>query len=159
MEITFRTIPTSEDIKNIREIVSSTGFFYDHEIDVAVELVEEHLKNGVKSGYHFVFAEINGKTAAYSCYGPIACTKSSFDLFWIATHNNYRGKGIGKKLLEETYKCAREMSCTGLYAETSAREQYAPTREFYDKNGFIKEAQLKDFYDKDDDKVIYVKKL
>jgi ribosomal protein S18 acetylase RimI-like enzyme len=159
MEIKFRITPMYEDAHNIREIVNSTGFFYNHEVEVAVELLEVRLKTGIDSGYYFVFADVDGKTAGYSCFGPIACTKSSYDLFWIATHSEYRGKGIGKKLLEETYKCAKEMGCTALYAETSAKDQYAPTREFYDKNGFFKEALLKDFYDIGDDKLIYVKKL
>jgi GNAT superfamily N-acetyltransferase len=159
MEITFRTTTKSDDLENVREIVKSSGFFFDHEIEVAVELVEEHLKVGEISGYYFVFAEVDGKTAGYSCFGPIACTKSSHDLFWLATHEEYRGKGIGKKLLEETYKYAKQMGCKALYAETSAKEQYKPTQYFYDKNGFIKEAVLKDFYDVNDDKIIYVKRL
>jgi ribosomal protein S18 acetylase RimI-like enzyme len=159
MDIKYRITPLSDDAHKIREIVNSTGFFYSHEVEVAVELLEERLKTGIESGYYFVFADVDGKTAGYSCFGPIACTKSSYDLFWIATHNEYRRKGIGKKILEETYKYAREIGCTALYAETSARDQYAPTREFYDNNGFSKEALLKDFYDIGDDKLIYVKKL
>jgi GNAT superfamily N-acetyltransferase len=159
MEIKFRTTPMNDDGSKIRDIVESTGFFYDHEVEVAVELLEDRMKHGEESGYYFVFAEVDGKTVGYSCFGPIACTKSSHDLFWIATHDNMRGKGVGKQLLEETYRYARQMGATALYAETSAREQYKPTQLFYDKNKFELEARLKDFYDKDDDKLIYVKRL
>lgn len=159
MNITFRTTPEKKDIKHIREIVVSTKFFYDHEVEVAVELIEEWLEKGESTGYNFIFAEVDGVTAAYSCYGPIALTKSSFDLYWIVTHNDYRGKGIGKKLLEETYKQARKMGCTLIVAETSGLEHYAPTRSFYDSNKFTLEARLKDFYDKGDDKYIYIKRF
>jgi GNAT superfamily N-acetyltransferase len=159
MNILFRTTPEKKDINRIREIVVSTKFFYDHEVDVAVELIEERLGKGESSGYNFVFAEVDGVTAAYSCYGLIPLTKSSFDLYWIVTHNDYRGKGIGKKLLEETYKQAREMGCTLIIAETSGLDHYAPTRRFYDNNKFTLEARLRDFYDKGDDKYIYFKKL
>lgn len=159
MELKFRTTAETKDIKRIREIVESTGFFHDYEVDVAVELVEERLEKGEPSGYHFVFAELDGVTVGYSCYGLIACTKSSFDLFWIVTHNDYRGKGIGKKLLEETYKCVMEMGGTALYAETSAKPQYTPTQHFYESNQFINEAQIKDFYDMGDDKIIFVKRF
>ena len=106
MDVTFRTKPERRDIQRVREIVASTDFFYDFEIDVAAELVEERLSQGESSGYHFVFAEVEGATAAYACFGPIEMTKSSFDLFWIATHADFRGKGIGKKLLAETYRHA-----------------------------------------------------
>jgi hypothetical protein len=45
------------DSHNIREIVNSTGFFYNHEVEVAVELLEERLKTGIERGYYFVFAD------------------------------------------------------------------------------------------------------
>jgi ribosomal protein S18 acetylase RimI-like enzyme len=159
MNITFRTTPEKKDIKRIREIVVSTKFFYDHEVEVAVELIVERLDYGESTGYNFIFAEVDGVTAAYSCYGPIALTKSSFDLYWIVTHNDYRGKGIGKKLLEETFKQAKKMGCTLIVAETSGLEHYAPTRSFYDSTKFTLEGRLKDFYDKGDDKYIYIKRL
>ena len=66
MNITFRTIPVPSDAARIREIVESTGFFYDHETDIAVELVEERLEKGESTGYYFVFAEVDGVTVAYS---------------------------------------------------------------------------------------------
>jgi GNAT superfamily N-acetyltransferase len=159
MNLTFRTVPEQKDLKRIREIIESTGFFYDFETDVAVELAQERLENGESTGYHFVFAEVDGVTAAYSCFGHIEMTKSCFDLYWIATHHDFRGKGIGKKLLEETYNEARKMGCTIIIAETSGREHYAPTRAFYDSAGYTLEATIKDYYDDGDDKLIYTKRI
>ncbi len=83
------------------EIVESTKFFYDHEVEIAAELVAERLSQGESTGYYFVFAEVDGVTAAYSCFGPITMSKTSFDLYWIATHNDFRGKGIGKNFLRK----------------------------------------------------------
>jgi GNAT superfamily N-acetyltransferase len=159
MNLTFRTEPEKYDIQRIMEIVDSTKFFYDHEVEVAVELVTERLDKGESTGYYFVFAEIDGVTVAYSCYGPITMSKTSFDLYWIATHNDYRGKGIGKKLLEETCNQAREMGCSIIIAETSGLEHYAPTRAFYINNNFELKARLTDFYDFGDDKLFYTKRI
>lgn len=159
MEITFRTTPVKKDIATVREIVESSGFFYDFETDVAVELVEERLAEGESSGYHFVFAEVDGLTVAYSCFGHVEMTKSCFDLYWIATHHDFRGKGIGKRLLDETSRQAKQMGCTLLIAETSGREKYAPTRAFYDSAKFALEATIRDYYDKGDDKLIYIKRF
>ena len=80
MNITFRTIPEKRDIQRVMEIVESTKFFYDHEVEIAAELVAERLSQGESTGYYFVFAEVDGVTAAYSCYGHIEMTKSCFDL-------------------------------------------------------------------------------
>jgi GNAT superfamily N-acetyltransferase len=159
MKLNYRTVPQQSDKEEIRNIVISTGFFYDHEVDVAVELIAERLEKGVSSGYHFVFAEAEGRTVAYSCFGHDEMTKSCFDLYWLVTHNDFRGKGIGKMLLEETYKEARKLGCTMIIAETSGRDHYIPTRAFYISAGYTLEATIRDYYDKGDDKCIYVKRL
>jgi len=159
MNVTFRTIPEKRDITRVMEIVESTKFFYDHEVEIAAELVAERLSHGESTGYHFVFAEVDGVTAAYSCFGPITMSKTSFDLYWIATHNDFRGKGIGRKLLDETIKEAKNMGCNILIAETSGLEHYTPTRAFYDSNKFVLEARLKDFYAMGDDKLFYTKRI
>lgn len=151
----YRTEPKTEDIENIREIIASTGFFQDHEVPVAVELVEERLQKGLESGYLFIFAEVDGKTIAYSCFGEIPCTKGSYDLYWIATHNDFRGKGIGKKLLAETVKAISAIGGRSIYIETSSKALYEPTRKFYENYGCSTEAILKDFYAPNDHKYIY----
>ena len=46
MSLTFRTIPEQSDIERIREIVESTKFFYDHEVEIAAELVAERFNGG-----------------------------------------------------------------------------------------------------------------
>jgi len=157
--IIFRTQVRPEDVEIVRAIIISTGFFYDFEVPVAVELVQDRLELEDRSDYHFLFAETDGKTVAYSCFGPIAATEGSFDLYWIATHNDYRGKGIGNLLIGETHRMIREMGGRIVIAETSTLEKYAPTRHFYDRIGYTKEAQIDDFYKVGDGKVFYVKRL
>jgi hypothetical protein len=44
-----------------------------------------------------------------------------------------------------------------MYIDTSGRPQYAPTRAFYERNGFRCDATLRDFYATGDDRIIYVK--
>jgi ribosomal protein S18 acetylase RimI-like enzyme len=158
-QITFRTNATPEDIEHVREIIVSTGFFYEFEVPVALELVEEGAFEGDQSGYFFIFAEVGGKPVAYSCYGHIAGTDAGYDLYWIATHNDMRGTGIGKIVLEETEKRAKEMGGRYIIAETSSLEKYLPTRMFYEKNGYSKDAFIADYYKPGDGKVIYVKRF
>lgn len=153
--ITLRFAPVASDPEMVREIVTSTGFFQDHEIPVAVELVEERLAKGEESGYFFVFADANGKTVSYACFGPIPCTIGSFDLYWIATHADYRGKGIGKDILLAVEREVAKMNGRRIYIETSSKPLYEPTRYFYLSNGYSIEATLKDFYDVNDHKVMF----
>ena len=76
--------------------MESTGVFSAVEVDVAVELVEVQAENAEqKSDYHFVFAEgENGRVAGYTCYGPIALTAASYDLYWIAVDKSMHGRKI-----------------------------------------------------------------
>jgi len=155
----FRQNVTSNDPNNIREIVSSSGFFSEEEINIAAELAEEFLEKGAESEYFFVFAELDGKTVGYSCFGPIPATKFSFDLYWIAVHESERGKGLGKLIMSESEKSIQNLGGSRVYIETSGREQYLPTQNFYVACNCTKEAVLKDFYAPGDSKLIYVKEL
>lgn len=147
------------DRRAVREIVESTGFFSASEADVAVELVDERLARGPVCGYHFVFAERDGEVLGYACFGPIACTVHSFDLYWIAVHSDHQRMGLGLRLLELSEQAIRRMGGKRVYIETSGRPQYVPTRKFYERCGYVEDAVMKDFYDDGDDKVVYVRKI
>ncbi len=155
----FRYEAKADDLNDVREILHSTAFFYDFEIDVAVDLVKERLEKGVTSGYHFIFAEVDGKTVGYTCFGDIPCTKNSYDIYWIGVHQSQRGKGIGGLLLQETERKIEALGGNGVYLETSGMEKYVSTRNFYLKYNYVVEAVIKDFYDYNDDKYLFVKRL
>jgi ribosomal protein S18 acetylase RimI-like enzyme len=158
-EITYRQDVIAADCERVRDLVASSRFFSSNEIDVAAELVEERLSKGLGSGYHFLFAEDRGHLLGYTCYGPIACTEDSFDLYWIVIRSQLRGMGLGRRLLAETETLIEQQGGKRVYVETSSREQYSPTRGFYTGRGYELCATLKDFYREGDDKMIYVKVL
>ena len=155
--IRFREEVLPSDVETVRDLATSTGFFSQEEISVAVELVQERLAKGVHSGYHFFFAEHEDRVVGYTCFGPIACTAASFDVYWIAVLDDFRRLGVGKRLLEKTEGRIAALGGKRIYIETSDRSQYHSTRGFYRRCGFTKEAVLKDFYAPGDDKAVYVK--
>jgi ribosomal protein S18 acetylase RimI-like enzyme len=157
--ITMRDTPEPGDERKVREIVESTDFFNDEEADIAVELVQERMSKGRQSGYYFLFAETPSEMAGYVCFGPIGGTESSFDLYWIVVHERYRGMGLGKKLIVLAERTIAGMGGLRVYADTSSREQYRPTRKFYIDAGYSLEAELNDFYAEGDGKSIFVKLL
>ncbi len=157
--IRFRGDVRPDDAAAVRRIVAATGFFHDDEVAVAQELVDERLAKGEGSGYFFVFAERAGAVVGYSCFGPIPCTRTSYDLYWIAVDPAAQGGGLGRALLHKTEEEVLRRGGTRLYAETSGRPQYAPTRGFYQRTGFDRAEVLEDFYDVGDDRVTYCKVL
>lgn len=157
--VAFRCDVLPRDVDDVRRLVEKSGFFRGDEIAVAVELVSERLSRGPESGYHFVIAEVRGRLAGYVCYGPIPCTASSFDLYWIAVDPQIQGRGLGKALLHEAEQLIRKMGGDRVYVETSSRDQYQSTRIFYERCGYRKASVLDDFYGPDDGKVTYLKLL
>lgn len=151
----YRDQVRATDVGAVREILASTGFFYPAEIEVALELVADRLARGGQSDYSFVFAEEDGAVAGYTCYGPIACTLGSYDLYWIAVRQRAQRGGLGRRLLAETEARIRQRGGRRVYIETSGRPLYEPTRRFYERCGYRLEAQLEDFYAPGDPKLIY----
>ncbi len=157
--VSWRPELQPEDPERVGRLVNLTGFFQPEEIQVAVELVKERLAKGEASGYYFMMAEQYGRLVGYTCYGPIACTRDSFDLYWIAVHPDFQRKGLGRRLINETEARIRKAGGNRIYVDTSQRDQYASTRTFYETCGYRLETVLKDFYAPDDGKVIYCKVL
>ncbi|HHO48291.1 MAG TPA: GNAT family N-acetyltransferase [Desulfobacteraceae bacterium] len=155
----FRQEVVEDDIGRIEKLVAVTGFFHAGEVEVAGELVRERLLKGEASGYHFLFAEHYGRLAGYTCYGPIPCTRDGYDLYWIAVHPEYQGRGVGSHLLRLTERRIREAGGGRVYVDTSQRVQYAGTRAFYERCGYSLECLLADFYAPGDGKAVYCKKL
>jgi ribosomal protein S18 acetylase RimI-like enzyme len=158
-ELRLRAEVGRADVAAVREITAATRFFRADEVDVAAELVEERLARGEASGYHFLFADAGASAAGYACFGPIACTVSSFDLYWIAVHPSFQGQGVGTLLIREAERRVAEMGGTRVYVETSSKAAYASTRAFYDARGYRTEAVLEDFYAPGDGKVIFVRQV
>jgi D-alanine-D-alanine ligase len=157
--VSFRYTCTPQDIPDVRQLVSATGFFNEAEVELAAELVAEWLSKGKASGYGFVFVNLEGRLAGYSCYGPIPCSASSFDLYWIAVHPDFQKKGLGKVIFNETEHLIREAGGTRMYVDTSQRPQYHDTQAFYEHCGLKVVAVLEDFYALGENKVIYAKSL
>lgn len=156
---TYRQKIKPSDIEAIADIVESSDFFSDEEVEIAIELAEDKLEKQGISSYNFLFAEDGKCVAGYTCYGLIPATSSSYDIYWIVVSRNLRGQGLGKLLLAETEKLIYQSGGRQIYAETSSRDQYKPTHKFYESCGYHKEAFLKNFYSEGDGKIIYAKVL
>ncbi len=149
-----------DDKERIEEILRSTSFFYDFEVETALEIADETLSKGSEgSGYYWIKASDDNGIIAFANYGKNAFSTHSWDLYWLAVHQNSRNKKLGSKMLLEIENDVRELGGKILWIETSGRPLYAPTEAFYQRNGYILQASLKDFYGPGDPKQIYSKVL
>lgn len=156
-EITYRNEVKQSDVKDFEEVLNSSGFFYSYEIEAAKDFLEYRLEDGDESGIYYFLAEDNGKMIGFICFGFDTCTQYTYILYWMAVHNDYRGKGIGKVLLNKFEDLVVAKGGKKIVGETSGRELYKPTRDFYVKNGYKLAAEIPDYYSVGDSRVTIVK--
>jgi ribosomal protein S18 acetylase RimI-like enzyme len=143
------------DRPRIVEILRGSRVFTREEIGVALELFDD-----MGDDYFFLGAFSPEEVlAGYACWGPTPAADRTWDLYWIAVDSPLQGAGIGTKLLAEVERRLVSQRARMLIAETSSRSDYAPTRAFYTRRGYVEAARVRDFYAPGDDRIIFVKRF
>ena len=157
--MTYRNTLHAGDLQELAVVMESTGLFYDFEILVALEVLEAFIERGEASGYYCLVAEQDNHCVGYAMFGPTPCTRSGWDIYWMAVSKDLQGKGLGSEMMSRVEKTITTQGGTQIWIETSGRKDYVPTRDFYNKHGYVIMAELPDFYAPGDSKVIYGKKV
>lgn len=148
-------VPTAADGERILGLARGIRLFDADDLETIQELWTEFATRGEKSWYHFLVARQGEEILGFAAYGRRPLTKASFDLYWIGTGQQFQGRGIGKKLLQQVQDEVRQLGGKLLIIETSGRPEFEPTRQFYLHAGCELEARIRDFYAPGDDLVIF----
>lgn len=141
----------------LETLVRDTGLFREAEVRTAVELLDEALDGD--DDYRFLGAFDGDELVGYACYGPTPDTLGTFDLYWIAVDRTRQGEGIGTQLVTAVETTLSAIGGRLVVVETSSRDEYEPTRGFYEARGYRRTATIAGYYAPADDLVIYVKDL
>jgi ribosomal protein S18 acetylase RimI-like enzyme len=141
----------------LESLVRGTGLFREAEVRTAVEVLDEALDGD--DDYRFLGAFDGDALVGYACWGPTPDTAGTFDLYWIAVDRSRQGAGIGTQLVQAVEQRLRTEAGRLIVVETSSRDDYAPTRAFYEARDYQKAATIRGYYAPGDDLVIYVKDL
>lgn len=132
--------------------------FAPAEIDVALELFDEGVRSS--ESYELMGAfDGEGILQGYACWGPTPGTEGGYDLYWLAVDPGAQGGGYGRGLMHAVEELLRSRGARLLVAETSSRNVYVKTRQFYVRGGYVERARVRGFYAVDDDRVIFSKML
>lgn len=150
------------DRDRIEQILKATKRFTRQEIRWAMDLVDQALRERQKGEYRVWVVEDpeggrNRRVEGYACHGPTPKAEGVFDLYWIAVDPRRQGEGLGRTLLQFVENEVRRENGRMLLIETSSKSSYAPTRRFYEKNGYREISRIKDFYRIEDDKIVFCK--
>jgi ribosomal protein S18 acetylase RimI-like enzyme len=141
-------------------MITSTGIFTPEEIDVAMELIDIVLKDPNQKDYQAdCMVDSRDQPMGYICYGPVPMTQGTFDLYWIAVHPKFQGRGVGSRLLDFLEKCVKEQKGRMILVDTSSIPSYKMTQKFYSSKGFQEVARIPDYYRLGNDRITFCKRV
>jgi ribosomal protein S18 acetylase RimI-like enzyme len=149
---------TAQDQEPLFVLLDRIESFSPDEIRSARAAIAASCKQGSQD-YQILLGLSDGRVVGYVCYGPIALTEGTFDLYWIASDPDVRGQGVGASLVGAMEADIRRRNGRLIRIETSATEDYGPARGFYQSMQYREEARFRDFYKPGDDLVILKKAL
>lgn len=152
-----RACPEDKDV--VMAILKQTKFFRPEELTIAEEVFDDSISGDPEVGYQSFVARETYKTIGWVCFGPTPCTVGTFDIYWLAVDPENQNSGVGTSLMQYAATIIKNLGGRMITIDTSGSQRYLSTRQFYEKLGYCKEACLKDFYNVDDDKVIYIKRI
>ena len=145
------------DAIEIENILKKIPIFNKEEVDVAMELVNIAITVPKQTDYNIFVYENNGIILGYHCTGKRPLTDAVYDLYWIVSDPESGIKGIGKQLLDHAEKFVTGNNGRWLLAETSSKDSYLKTRNFYLRNNYSIIAEIKDFYRVGDSLMVFGK--
>ena len=145
------------DTEKIEKILNKIPIFSEVEVKVGMELVNIAASDIEQTDYNVFVYEEEENIYGYYCTGKRPLTDAVYDLYWIAVDPESKKKGIGKELLNHAENFVLEKQGRWLLAETSSKESYEKTRNFYLRNNFTVIAQINDFYAVGDSLIIFGK--
>jgi len=149
----------AEDRDRIRPMVAGTGVFRDDEIDVAVEVFGDAVARPGADYYGVGAYDDDGTLLGFTLYGPTPCTTATWDLYWIVVGRAAQRLGLGRRLMDAAERDIASRGGRLVVVETSSREDYGPTRGFYESIGYGSTARIPEYYAPQDDLVVYTKVL
>jgi ribosomal protein S18 acetylase RimI-like enzyme len=148
---------SAADRDPLENILHGGGVFNHQEVDCALELIDDCLTDK-DSDYNIYTAKKNGQVLGYICYGKTPLTNGVYDLYWLVVGSVFQGQGIGKQLLEFMESQVKDKARL-IIIETSSRKPYERARRLYVSMDYKILAQVPDYYDLYDNKLIFGKNL
>lgn len=151
-------VPLADDRERVGEMVEATGVFRGSEIDIALEVFDDATANPGKD-YYGLGAYDGAQLIGFTLYGRTPGTEATWDLYWIVVDPAGHRRGVGRQLMEATEGLVRELGGRLIIVETSSREDYGPTRAFYEALEYDRAARIPDYYADGDDLIVFTKRL
>lgn len=148
-----------DDRGDVIALLRATNNFSDAEIAIAEELIDICTEKADQNDYYAFVANVEDRVAGFLLLGPTPATTGTYDMYWIASHPDFQGRGIAQVLDDYAVQFVKERGGYLLIAETSSQPSYERTRAFYIKQRYQTLATISDYYKPGDDLIIFGKRM
>ncbi len=143
------------DLEKLKLVLDETGLFPS-------ELLEEMITpflSVADCDHIWKTYEHDGRPIALLFCEQERMTEGTWNVLALAVLPAFQSKGVGQLLMSAIEQTLKERGQSTLLVETSGLPEYERTRQFYDRIGYEHEAVIRDFYARDDDKIVFWKSL
>lgn len=155
--ITLRPLRAT-DRDRVHSIVEATRVFRPDEVPVALEVVDGAVE-APATDYWSIGAVDGDRLVGYTTFGPVPCTLSTWDLYWLVVDPADQRRGIARLLMAHSERNMVEEGGRLAVVETSSRPAYGAARAFYERLGYERSATIPGYYAPGDDLIVYTKDL
>jgi ribosomal protein S18 acetylase RimI-like enzyme len=139
-------------------LLAADGSFRADERAVALQLIDGALAGDPDYRVRVALAA-DARVVGYVCYGPTPMTRATYDLYWIVVAPAARGRGLGRRLIEQLEAEIRGAGGGQVRIETSPAPVHAAARALYARLGYPQVAELAGFYSEDESLLVYYKPI
>jgi len=150
------------DVVPIQGLALDNGMFAPDDMAGFDEMLRGSLDGSLDETRWIVAKDAAGRVAGAACYAPEPFADRVWNLYFLAVHPDQHRSGIGTTLVahaEQSLRTAGEQVARVLIVETSSTDAYKAARRFYVREGFDREARIREFYGPGDDKIVFWKSL
>ncbi|MEM8782516.1 MAG: GNAT family N-acetyltransferase [Planctomycetota bacterium] len=135
------TEPADRDA--VEAITRSVGLFEPEQVAEVLAMFDEHHASPAPTGRWWVL-EQDRELVGVAYAEPERMTDRVWNLLYIAVRADQQGRGFGTELLRGV---RRDLASNRRWmVETAAIEEFAPVRRWYEREGFVRVAELPDYY-------------
>lgn len=147
---------TSSDAEPLLAMLQASGQFDEDGVQYVNETLSAYF-SGEADALWFS-AEHEGLAGVAYC-APEVMANNVWNLLMLWVSPSHQRQGAGQALLNHIEKALHSKDARLLLVETSSLDDFSGARAFYQKQGFVNEATIRDYYDAGEAKLIFTKAI
>ena len=139
--------------------IAASGLFLSDELGGIADTLTDYFAGPAGDEHHWIIIGNAHTLVGVAYYAPERMTNGTWNTYLIAVDAAHQGKGHGAALMAYIEADLTERGARVLLVETSGLPSFELTRAFYRKLGYDEEANIREFYNAGEDKIVFRKAL